>query len=86
MTYYLTVEEGPNSWQTEPVTVMPEAPATDGATKYERINQMLADKKLGKDQDLVRVMRGLSPDGTKDQSAVYDYRMIPRGMSGGMDI
>ncbi len=56
LTYYLTIEEGQNLRQTEPVTVMPEAPATDGATKYERINQMLADRKLGKDKDLVRVM------------------------------
>lgn len=55
--YYLTVTRGTESFCTEEEEVMLETVSAGGTSRYDMINQMLAYRKIGNDQECRKVMR-----------------------------
>lgn len=57
LNYYLTVTEGEQTITTEEETVMTEVPEMSGMTKFEMINQMLANQKMGNHEACLKVLK-----------------------------
>lgn len=56
LTYYFTTEVSGKSEDTKPVTVTMEEAIFEGDTKYQRLNQMLAARNLGRKNDFAKIM------------------------------
>lgn len=56
LTWYMTIELGDVIRRTEPRTVNMDTVTMEGKTKYQMLNAMLADQRLGKDQSLDAAM------------------------------
>lgn len=56
LSYYLTVDDGKESWQTEEKTLKMEDCFQEGNSKYQLLNQMLAGRILGQELPLEKAM------------------------------
>ena len=57
LTYYFQIEKNGKIETTEPRTISVTEVDAKGDTKYEMINQMLAAKRLGKEEELKQVLK-----------------------------